>query len=958
MSRGVVVAILATFLTPVAGQPAANAIAETYRRPANGVFQFEGHGWGHGHGMSQWGAQGAATLGKTWQQIVGFYYPHTTVVQVPAAADTVRVWLSGDDEVDLRVPPASGLTVTDPATGATAALPAITGVDMWRISQTVDAQHLEERLNGVWRPYPVNGVTDFAGPMQFSRPATGWLTVALAGDAPHNYRGVVRAVRTSPSTMDTVNVLSMDAYLKGVVPHESPSSFKPEALKAQAVAARTYAAYDRLANAKKFYDICDSTSCQVYGGMTGEATSTNAAVDATTGQTIMYGGKPAFTEFNSSNGGWSTDGGQPYLVAQADPWDGAVANSVHTWTGQITAAQIEAAYPAVGHLTAITVLTRDGNGEWGGRVLNVQLTGVGTGGAATAVNVTGRSIFLVRQWPTYQSPDGLRSSWWHITNVDAQLVAVDPAPALVATTAVQGRATLTARYLVQGTETFPGSTLSLVPDPTAPAAPAGLAPAAGRFTRNVTRPGSATVAPGDTIEMALDVNAAQVAPGSYALDYRLSNGSAAIGDPVTWRVTVKAAAVTAVVVGMTAVGSPPAAAGGTVVVPVKGAQTVVVTVRNTGNVSWPLDRSVVVATSPAGRASASTGPTWLSPDTPAAIAARGLTAVAPGQTATVTLPLFGNAGAYGATSEAFRLTWTGTGAGAGPRDVTGGAFTLTLRRTDPAVGLGRLPAGLSAYLDRARNVVISASGTDGRGELRAQGATAWTPASSLGGPVLGRVTSVRTDAGVIVSVARGLDGKVWVRSSTTRTWVPGALAVLDEPGAAALPGGRVQLLARGTDGTVLTAVWSPTAGVGGWSRIGTTVFASGVSAVYSAAGVLVAAVAKDGSVSVNRLVAGRWTGWTVVGQGASDAAPALTAVPGSAAAYLVVRGTDGRLRAWTRSAAGAWGRQFSLGGPVASGPAAVALGATNVMVFARWADGSVHYRRLGASGWQGWVLAF
>ncbi len=936
-------------LVPTVGAAPATAGTETYRRPANGVFQFEGHGWGHGHGMSQEGAQGAATLGKTWRQIVAFYYPATTVVRVPAAVDTVRVWLSGDDERDLRVAPAVDLTVTDAATGTTAALPVTAGVDMWRVSQTVDAQHLEQRLNGVWTSYPLNGHVDVAGPVQFSRPSTGWVTVAFPGDVPHRYRGVVRAVRTSPSTMDTVNVLSMDDYLKGVVPHESPASFKPEALKAQAVAARTYAAYDRLANAKKFYDICDSTNCQVYGGLTGEAASTNAAVDATTGRTIMYGGKPAFTEFSSSNGGWSTDGGQPYLIAQADPWDGAAPNTVHTWTGQITAAQLEAAYPAVGHLTAISVLTRDGNGEWGGRVLTAQLIGVGPGGAATAVNVTGRNVFVARAWPTYRSPNGLRSTWWHITNVDAQVVAVDPAPVLVATTAVEGRATLTARFRLQGTETFAGNTLTLVPDAVAPA---GLAAPTGRFRRNVTAPGSATVVPGDTIEMALDVDAAAKPAGRYSLRYRLWNGSAAIGDPVTWRVSVRAAAVTAAVVSAVTPGAPPLLRGHTVVLRENASRTVVVTVRNTGNVSWPLDGSVVVATSPAGRVSASAGPRWLAPDTVAAVAAPRRTAVAPGRSAVVSLTLSGNGVAYGRATEAFRLTWNGVG------DIAGGGVRLGVLRADPAVGLGRLPAGLSAYVDGARHIAVVSSGLDARVERRIQSAAGWGAAFSFSGPVLGRPTAVRTSAGHIVVVARGLDGRLWLRAAPSTTWTPTAFAVLDEPSAAALTGGRVELTARRSDGTVWTAVWSPTGGVGAWSRVSAAHFASGLAVANSPAGVVVAAVAADGSLNVNRFTAGRWTGWTVLGRGLSDAAPTLTAVPGSSLVRLFARGTGGSVRGWTRSATGVWGTSSNLGGATTSGPAAVALGRANVQVFARWSDGRVHVRRLVGSAWQPWALAF
>ncbi|MDQ1714849.1 MAG: stage sporulation protein [Frankiaceae bacterium] len=966
VSRGLSAALLVTLVAPVStglagtghalAQPAATARtagAEVYRRPASGIFQFEGHGWGHGHGMSQWGAQGAATLGKTWQEIVAFYYPNTTVVPVPASQDSIRVWISGDDETDLRVFPATGLTVTDAATGATAALPATAGVDMWRVAQTSTTQQVQQRVNGTWQPFAIGGVTDFAGPLELARPSVGWLTLALPGDVPAKYRGVLRAARTSPSTMDTVDVLPMDEYLKGVVPHESPASFLPAALAAQAVAARSYAAYKRAhassLSSGKYFDICDSTSCQVYGGMTGEASSTNTAVDATTGQTIEYNGQPAFTEFSSSNGGWSTDGGTPYLVAQADPWDGAAPNTVHTWTGQITAAQLEAAYPAVGHLDAITVLTRDGNGEWGGRVLNVQLTGTGAGGIATSVAVTGRSIFLARDWPTYRSPDGLRSSWWRITNLDARVVAVSPGRALVATTAPEGHATLTARLLVQGTESFVGSSLTLVPVGSTPAG----AVVVGRFVGNVTTPGSATAAPGETVQMALDVDVAHVTAGSYTLSYRLSDGTSTFGDTVTWPLIVRARSLQATVAGTAVVGPAgqlPRVAGTTVALQAAGSTTLAITVRNTGNVTWPLDGSVVLATSPAGRVSQSAAATWLQPDTPAAITAAGQAGVAPGATAQVLLTLAGNGVAAGSTSETFRLTWLGT------RDLAGLAFTV--RRAEPVAGLGRLTAGLSAYVDGAKRLLVVTSGPDADATQRFQGRTTWSRATSLGGPVLGRATSVLATDGRSVTVARGLDGQLWLRTSASPAWQSQKVAIRDEPSAAALPNGRMQLVARGPDGTVRTAIWSPVTGVGPWSRVGTTVFASGVAATNSAAGVIISAVTAGGSVYVNRLTAGRWTGWVPVGQGASDAGPALASAPGSAVVNLFVRGTDGALHSWTRLASGTWGAGVNLGGAISAGPGAVAITATNIQVFARGVDGRVHVRRFGPGGWQRWSLAF
>ncbi|MCU1675989.1 MAG: hypothetical protein JWM93_747, partial [Frankiales bacterium] len=388
-----------------------------------------------------------------------------------------------------------------------------------------------------------------------------------------------------------------------------------------------------------------------------------------------------------------------------------------------------------------------------------------------------------------------------------------------------------------------------------------------------------------------------------------------------------------------------------VVVPADGSRTVTVTVRNTGNVSWPLDGSVALATSPAGRASASAGPSWPAPDSPAAIAAPGRASIAPGTTATVAVQLYGNGAPAGRSAEAFRLT-------SASGDVAGVTVKMTAIRADPVVGLGRLAAGLAAYVDSTAHITVVTSGVDGRAERRVQGASSWGPAATLGGPVLGRPTSVRATTGRVVTVARALDGRLWMRTSKGVAWVSAGLAIRDEPTAVALPSGRVQIFARGADDTVRTAIWTEAGGIGSWSRVGSTTFVSGVGAAYSSAGVFVGAVAKDGSLSVNRFAAGHWTGWTVVGRGASDAAPTMTAAPGSALVYAFARSTGGGLYGWTRSMAGAWGRTISLGGAVSAGPAAVALGTTNVQVFARWTDGRVHVRRLAAAAWKPWALAF
>jgi SpoIID/LytB domain protein len=192
----------------------------------------------------------------------------------------------------------------------------------------------------------------------------------------------------------------LESYLRGVVPRETFPSWHQAALEAQAIAARTYAAWDRSTPSSKLYQICDTTSCQVYGGFSAEYASTDTAIAATRFSVRLDGaGKPAFTQFSSSNGGWTVAGSQPYLVAKADPYDGWSGNKVGTWHDvPLTAGNVERNYPAIGSLTKISIDTRDGHGDLGGRVLKMTLTG--TGGS---VQTTGED-FRLRV--------GLRSSWF------------------------------------------------------------------------------------------------------------------------------------------------------------------------------------------------------------------------------------------------------------------------------------------------------------------------------------------------------------------------------------------------------------------------------------------------------------------------------------------------------------------------------------------------------------------
>ncbi|MEJ7743403.1 MAG: SpoIID/LytB domain-containing protein [Nocardioidaceae bacterium] len=369
---------LALSAVPALGLLAAPAEAEqTYYVPVSDNLTFNGHGYGHGHGMSQYGAQGAALEGLSYQKIVKFYYPGTRWGE---ARGQVRVLVSSDWTSDLVVRATQGITVRDLRDRAQWRLPRRQGLDRWRLTPAEDGSTAVQFHDGRgWHRWRIpDGRKTFRSDGQFdARGPLNLLVPSGDGLARRPYRGILRLVRpyAGAPSRDTVNVVGLDQYVQGVVPYEMPASWHPQALRSQAVAARTYAAWQRAQNRTRYYQICDTVSCQVYGGMAAETDSTNSAVRGSATKIVTYQDRPAFTQFSSASGGWTADGGQPYLVAQRDPYDDFAGNPVHDWTKTISASELENAYPEVGELIAVVVTRRDGHGAWGGRVEQAVLDG-------------------------------------------------------------------------------------------------------------------------------------------------------------------------------------------------------------------------------------------------------------------------------------------------------------------------------------------------------------------------------------------------------------------------------------------------------------------------------------------------------------------------------------------------------------------------------------------------------
>jgi stage II sporulation protein D len=295
-------------------------------------FYISGRGWGHGIGMSQWGAYGYAQRGTPYDQILAHYYRSTTLGKAPVAR--VRVLL-GEGLNALAVASDSAFSVRD-GSGTVYQLrpgPYSFGPALKvKVDQTQPAKALP-------------------GPLVFLPGAT---PLKYGGK---QYRGQFQV--NASKSLQLVNSVGLEPYLYGVVPREVPFLWPAEALKAQAVVARSYALAVRKTGA---YDLYADTRSQVYGGIAAEKPTTNAAVDATAGQVLLYEGKVATTFFFSTSGGrtasiedvWTRGEAVPYLVGVPDPYD--TASPHHTWGPfAFTAAKLTSTFKVPGKLLDVRV---------------------------------------------------------------------------------------------------------------------------------------------------------------------------------------------------------------------------------------------------------------------------------------------------------------------------------------------------------------------------------------------------------------------------------------------------------------------------------------------------------------------------------------------------------------------------------------------------------------------------
>jgi len=330
---------------------AALALAPAARAGVTWVVR--GHGFGHGVGMSQYGAYGYAKHGKDYRFILGHYYAGTAIGQLTGAR-VVRVLLdvAGGDV---------GFSGATSACGK--------ALDPGRDYEAHRAGSGVRLRTSAGRPLANCGA-------KLRAAGAGRVSIAGIGD----YRGALEVVPTSSdaASLNVVNAVSVNQYVKGVIPNESPSSWPQAALRAQAVAARSYALSVQVSG--NGFDLYDTVSSQVYEGIATETAATNLAADATRGQVVMYGGRIAETYFSACSGG-HTESVQnvffgapvPYLVGVPDPYD--YYCPLHTWTLRFSGPEISAKLGGYleGRLKQVAIVQRGASP----RILWARLYGTG-----------------------------------------------------------------------------------------------------------------------------------------------------------------------------------------------------------------------------------------------------------------------------------------------------------------------------------------------------------------------------------------------------------------------------------------------------------------------------------------------------------------------------------------------------------------------------------------------------
>ncbi len=333
-------------------------------------WKIKGHGFGHGVGMSQYGAFGFAKKGKDYKPILRHYYSGAEI--------------GNSDTRSVQVLIATGLG----SVGFSDANKAC-GKDINK-NETYSFR-LESGDVSLRRP---NG-SKLAGCGKEGS-ARGGGSVRFAGVG--TYRGDLRA-RNVGGSLYAINKVGLEAYVQGVIPNESPASWPQNALRAQAVAARSYALATRIGG--DGYDLYDDIRSQVYNGKSSETKATNKAAKATAREVVKSGGSVVAAYFFSTSGGQTENsefgfaGGssRPYLKSVNDPHDDT--SPYHRWTVRYSQSAMESKL----------------SGLFGGNLKEIKVLKTGRSPRIVEARVVGSRSSSTVSGDTLRFRLGLRSTW-------------------------------------------------------------------------------------------------------------------------------------------------------------------------------------------------------------------------------------------------------------------------------------------------------------------------------------------------------------------------------------------------------------------------------------------------------------------------------------------------------------------------------------------------------------------
>lgn len=394
---------------PPVGQRSPRPTAPT---PVSGSVTFYGRGYGHGVGLSQYGARGRAEAGQLAPAILAHYYAGTTLGSLTAGTQ-IRVLVLEKWTASQAVPlvihgrsgtwSIDGIAATFPADASLRLAPTIAGLTVtWRLKVfRVDGVQLYSAVSSA--PFVVRPVAAATILQLDSKPSSF-----------DRYRGVLRVIASATTPkIDVVNELPLETYLRAVVPSEMPSTWHPQALQAQAIAARGYAA--RRINPAATFDVFDDTRSQVYHGLLAERSTTDAAIAATANRVLKSGTSIATTLFHSTGGAATENNENVFVSATGDivvspvsylrgssdrAPNGTPYDSSSPWiawqTKTYTVAQLSAWFgsdprTSVGTLTALDLRRRGVSG----RLISITL--IGSGGTKKVSGDVFRSVFNAKR---------------------------------------------------------------------------------------------------------------------------------------------------------------------------------------------------------------------------------------------------------------------------------------------------------------------------------------------------------------------------------------------------------------------------------------------------------------------------------------------------------------------------------------------------------------------------------